>query len=192
MVVGINPKTVAKWRKRAGIEDLKTRPKEPRSTVLTKAENAAVVTVRRHTLLSPDGYLHAMKPTIVQLTRPALHQRLQRNGISRLPDIAGDKPRRQKFKRYPIELFHIDIADMQRAEGKLHLFVRFDRTHKFAVTRRVEKADRRTAWEALQHTLEAVPCPLRTILTDNGLQFAEQPRNRTAIHSRPMRFAHDL
>lgn len=32
--LGINPKTVAKWRKRATVEDLKTGPKEPRSTVL--------------------------------------------------------------------------------------------------------------------------------------------------------------
>ncbi len=33
--MGINPKTVAKWRKRATVEDLKTGPKEPRSKVLT-------------------------------------------------------------------------------------------------------------------------------------------------------------
>jgi hypothetical protein len=29
---------------------------------------------------------------------------------------------------------------------------------------------------------------LHTILTDNGIQFAEQPRNRNAIYSRPMHF----
>src|SRR5690606_21644636 len=29
--LGINPKTVAKWRKRATVEDLKTGPTEPRS-----------------------------------------------------------------------------------------------------------------------------------------------------------------
>ena len=33
--LGINPKTVAKWRKRATVEDLKAGPKEPRSKVLT-------------------------------------------------------------------------------------------------------------------------------------------------------------
>ena len=36
--LGINPKTVAKWRKRAAVEDMKTGPTEPRSTVLTEAE----------------------------------------------------------------------------------------------------------------------------------------------------------
>ena len=49
--LGINSKTVAKWRKRATVEDLKTGPKEPRSTVLTEAEKAMIVGFRRHTLL---------------------------------------------------------------------------------------------------------------------------------------------
>ena len=39
---------------------------------------------------------------IPHLTRSALHRCLQRHGISRLPDVEGDKSRRQKFKRYPI------------------------------------------------------------------------------------------
>lgn len=36
--LGINPKTVAKWRKRQSVEDRKTGPTEPRSTVLSKEE----------------------------------------------------------------------------------------------------------------------------------------------------------
>ena len=47
--LGINPKTVAKWRKRATVEDLKTGPpKEPRSTVLTEEEEAAIETGPRN------------------------------------------------------------------------------------------------------------------------------------------------
>ncbi len=83
---------------------------------------------------------------------------------------------------------HIDIAEVQKAEGKLFLFVGIDRTAKFAVAQLVATADRKTAWEFLQHMLEAVPYQVHTILTDNGIQFAEQPRNRNTIHSRPMRF----
>lgn len=37
---GVNPKTVSKWRKRATVEDIKTGPTEPRSTVLSEAEEA--------------------------------------------------------------------------------------------------------------------------------------------------------
>lgn len=35
--------------------------------------------------------------------------------------------------------------------------------------------------------LEAVPYKVHTISTDNGMQFAEQPRNRNTIYCRPMR-----
>jgi len=37
------------------------------------------------------------------------------------------------------------------------------------VTQLVDKADRKTAWEFLQHMLEAVPYQVHTILTDNVL-----------------------
>jgi len=91
---------------------------------------------------------------------------------------AADKPKQQKFKRYAIGYFHIDITEAQTAEGRLYLFVGIDRTSKFAVTQLMEKANRKTAWEFLQHMLQAVPYQVHTILTDNGIPFAEQPRNR--------------
>ncbi|MEN2749804.1 integrase core domain-containing protein, partial [Sphingomonas sp. T9W2] len=40
----------------------------------------------------------------------------------------------------------------------------------------------------LEHLLKAVPYRIHTILTDNGIQFAEQPRNRNTAWSRQMRF----
>jgi transposase InsO family protein len=199
--LGIHPKTVAKWRRRETVEDRKTGPKEPRSTVLSAAEEATVVAFRRHTLLPLDDCLYALQPSIPHLTRSALHRCLQRHGISRLPDVEGDKPKRQRFKRYPIGFFHMDIAELQTAEGKLYLFVAIDRTSKFAVAQLVEKADRRTAWEFLEHLLKAIPYRIHTILTDRaigtplvretmarGIQFAEQPGNRNTAYSRQMRF----
>ncbi len=182
------PQDGAKWRKRETVEDRKTGPKEPRSTVVTEADEAMIVAFRRHTLLTLDDCLYALQPSIRHLTRSALHRCLQRHDISRLPEVEGDKPKRQKFKRYPIGLLHIDIAEVQTAEGKLHLFVAIDRTSKLAVAQLVETADRRTAWEFLERVLEAVPYKIHTILTDKGIQFAEQPRNRNTIYSRPMRF----
>jgi transposase InsO family protein len=147
-----------------------------------------VVAFRRHTLLPLDDCLYALQPSIPHLTRSALHRCLQRHGISRLPDMEGDKPKRQKFKRYPIGYFHVDIAELRTNEGKLYLFVAIDRTSKFAVAQLVDKANRKTAWEFLETVLEAVPYKVHTILTDNGIQFCEQPRNRNTAYSRPMRF----
>jgi hypothetical protein len=94
-----------------------------------------VVAFRRYILLPLDDCLYALQPLIPHLTRPPLHRCVQRHGIFRLPDIEGDKPKRQRFKRYPIGFFHIDIAEVQIAEGKLYLFASIDRTRKFAVTR---------------------------------------------------------
>ena len=51
---GINPKTVAKWRKRSSVADLPTGPKQPRSTILSPADEAIIVAFRRHTLLPLD------------------------------------------------------------------------------------------------------------------------------------------
>ena len=48
---GINPKTVAKWKKRTFVHDAPMGPKDPRSTVLTVEEEAIAVAFRRHTLL---------------------------------------------------------------------------------------------------------------------------------------------
>lgn len=96
--LGINPKTVAKWGKRATVEELKTGPKTPHSTTLTEAEEAAVGAFRRHTLLLLDDCLYALQLSVLHLTRSAvhrctaapLHRCLQRYGISRMPDIKGD------------------------------------------------------------------------------------------------------
>ena len=74
--------------------------------------------------------------------------------------------------------FHIDIAEWRTNEGKRYLFVAIDRTSKFAVVQLVDKANRKTAWEFLEAVLEAVPYKIHTILTDNGIQFCEQQRNR--------------
>src|SRR3954454_547135 len=135
----INPKTVAKWRKRTSHADLRTGPREPRSTVLSVAEEAVVVAFRRHTLLPFDDCLYALQPTIPHLTRSSLHRCLQRRGIGRLPDVEGDRPAKKKFKAYPIGFFHIDIAEVRTEQGKLHMFVAIDRTSKFSFVELHEK-----------------------------------------------------
>jgi len=97
------------------VSDLPTGPKEASSTVLTVEEEAIIVAFRRHTLLPLDDCLYALQSTIAHLSRSSLHRCLQRHGISRLPEVEGDKPQKKKFKSYPIGYFHIDIAEVQTA-----------------------------------------------------------------------------
>ena len=128
---GINPKTVAKWRKRGFARDAPMGPKEVRSTVLEPEEEAAIVAFRKYTLLPLDDCLYALQPSFPQLTRSSLHRCLQRHGISRLPEIEGEKPAKKKFKAYPIGYFHVDIAEVQTDEGRLYLFVAIVRLPQF-------------------------------------------------------------
>src|SRR3989304_6288505 len=159
---GINQKTVAKWKKRSSVVDLPTGPKAPRSTVLSIAEEAIIVAFRRHTLLPLDDCLYTLQPTIPHLTRSSLHRCLQRHGISRLPEVEGDKPDKKKFKAYPIGYFHIDIAEVRTEEGKLYLFVAIDRTSKFAFVELHEKATRPIAGDFPRHLIPPPPLAVHT------------------------------
>src|SRR6201985_1663027 len=146
---GINPKTVAKWKKRGSVADLPTGPKVAASTVLSVEEEAVIVAFRRHSLLPLDDGLYALQPTIPHLTRSSLHRCLQRHGVSRLPQVEGEASPKRQFKAYPIGYFHIDIAEVRTAEGKLHLIVAIDRTLKFAFVELHEKVTRRDAADFL-------------------------------------------
>src|SRR6478735_5310938 len=189
---GLNHKTVAKWRKRAFVNDVPMGPKAPRSTVLSPEEEAIVVAFRKHTLLPLDDCLYALQATIPNLTRSSLHRCLKRHGISRLPEIAGDKISKKPFKRYPIGYFHIDIAEVRTEEGKLHLFVAIDRTSKFAFAQLHEKANRHTATAFLKALIAVVPYKIHTILTDNGIQFCDLPKNRSGPTARWQTHMFDL
>ena len=111
--------------------------------MLSIEDEAIIVAFRRHTLLPLDDCLYALQATIPHLTRSSLHRCLQRHGISRLPEVEGDKPDKRKFKTYPIGYFHVDIAEVRTEEGRLYLFVAIDRTSKFAFVELHEKADGR-------------------------------------------------
>ena len=64
-----NQKTVAKWRKRAGVADLPTGPRVPKSTVLSPEDAAIIVAFRGHTLLPLDDCLDSLQPSIPHLKR---------------------------------------------------------------------------------------------------------------------------
>ena len=96
--------------------------------MLSVEDEAIIVAFRRHTLLPLDDCLYALQATIPKLTRSALHRCLQRHGISRLPDVAGDRADKRKFKAYPLCYFHIDIAEVRTGQGRLYLLVAIDRT----------------------------------------------------------------
>lgn len=71
--------------------------------MLTVEKEAIIVAFRECTLLRLDDRPFARRPTMPRLTRSPLHRRLQRCGISRLPEVEGGKASgRSKFTSYPI------------------------------------------------------------------------------------------
>lgn len=141
------------------------------STVLTIDEEVVVVAFRRRTLLPLDDCLYALQPTIPHLTRSSLHRCLQRHGISRLPEVEGEASPKRKFKSYPIGFFHIDLAEVRTAEGRLYMLVAIDRTSKFAFVELHREAKQRTAGDFLRRLAAALPYKINTVLTDNGIHF---------------------
>ena len=178
---GINPKTVAKWRARTSVLDEPMGPRDTARQHLSQEQEHLAIALRKQGHLSLDDLMGQLLETAPRRSRSALHRCLQRHGISRLPDVDGDKPKRQRFKRYPIGFFHIDIAEVQTAEGKLYLFVAIDRTSKFAFVRLVQKAGKMAAAQFLRDLIAAVPYRLHKVLTDNGIQFANRSCDTTAF-----------
>ena len=164
----LNAKTVAKWRRRTTVEDARMGPRQPHSTVLTTEQEAIIIAFRQRTLLALDDCLYALQASIPHLTRSSLHRCLQRHGISRLPEVEGDKPAKKKFAKYAIGYFHVDIAEVHTEQGRLYLFVAIDRTAKFAYAELHPNQTRTTACQFLRRLIDAVPYRIHIVLTDNG------------------------
>jgi len=174
----LNPKTVAKWRSRTGTADAPMGPHQPRSTVLTEAEEAIVVEFRRRTLLPLDDVLGCLRETIPKLTRSALHRCLVRHGISRLPQDKEAASKRKRFAETRIGYVHIDVCELRLAEGKLFMFLAIDRVSKFTYVAFRDANTKMNGAAFLREVIAAFPYRIHTVLTDNGMAFADLPKNR--------------
>lgn len=173
---GINEKTVLKWRGRQSVDDMPMGPKGRRSTVLSPMEEAAIVALRVQARLPLDDVYIALKDVIPHLSRSSLHRCLQRHGISQLPKVDREKPK--KFKAYEIGYFHIDIAELRHEDGKAYLYVAVDRTSKLVFARIYRRATKLAAAGFLKALVRTVPYKIHTVLTDNGIQFAQFERSK--------------
>lgn len=178
----VNPKTIIKWRKREDTKDLPMGPKKIKSTVLSESEEKSIVAFRKMTELPLDDVLYSLQDTIPHLTRSSLHRCLKRHGCSVLPkkDISTSTDKK-KFKQYPIGYFHIDIAEVRTAEGKLYLYVAIDRTSKFAYAELHKSQTKMIAAEFLRNLIQAVPYKIHKVLTDNGIQFTNHVHHKNAF-----------
>lgn len=177
----LNPKTVLKWRRRTMTQDAPMGPRRAHSASLSPLEEAAVVEFRRRTLLPLDDVLGCLREQLPQLSRSALHRCLRRHGISRLPPTLERRSKRGHFAEAKIGYVHIDASEVRSAEGKLHLFLAIDRVSKFTYVELHPRATMLTGARFLRSVVNAFPYAIHTILTDNGVAFADSPRYRHGV-----------
>ena len=178
---GINPKTVAKWKKRAFVHDapmgLKTRARRSCRS-------------RRRPSRSPSASIRCCRSTIASMPcRPPSRISPAHRFIAAISATTSAGCRKWKAislprrlsKKYPIGYFHVDIAEVRTEEGKLYLFVAVDRISKFAFAQLHDKAGKLVAAEFLRDLIDAVPYKIHTVLTDNGIQFVNRKRDNNAL-----------
>src|SRR6266446_2301093 len=153
-------------------------PRNPMSTVLTPVEEAMIVEFRRRTLLPLDDVLGCLKDSIPKLTRSSLHRCLERHGISRLPESEEKASKRGRFADTAIGYVHIDICEPRLAEGKLNIFLAIDGVSKFTYVEFHENAGKMNGADFLRNVVKAFAYKSHTVLTDNGMAFADLPKNR--------------
>jgi hypothetical protein len=181
---GLSRTTVTKWRMRTTTSDAPMGPRNPHSTVLTPVEEAMIVEFRRRTLLPLDDVLGCLRDSIPKLTRSSLHRCLERHGISRLPETEKTASKRGHFADTPIGYVHIDICELRLAEGKLHMFLAIDRVSKFVYVEFHEQATKLIGAAFMRNVVAVFPYKIHTVLTDNGMPFADLPKNRSGATAR--------
>jgi transposase InsO family protein len=128
---GLNPKTVAKWRKRDGTDDMPIGPKPARHRKLTAEEEGTIVRFRAHTLLPLDDCLYALQARIPHLSRSSLHRCLQRHGVSRLAETVEVGDAAENGGTQPPGCLYIDTSEVRSTEGTHYLFNAIDQASKF-------------------------------------------------------------
>ena len=183
--LSLNPKTVIKWKNAPSVEDKKSGPTQPKSTVLTEQEEKVICEFRRVSRFSLDDVFIALTDNIPAMTRSNLYRCLLRNGLNRLPIEAQPSREKKSFKDYPIGYVHVDISEIHTQEGKAYLFVGIDRATKYTYIELHTKMTQNNACLFLKNFIADCPFIIHTLLTDNGAQFTYkllsehlQPKNK--------------
>jgi transposase InsO family protein len=101
-----------------------------------------------------------------------------RHGVSRLPRDGEKASKRGRFAETAIGYVHIDVCELRLAEGKLFMFLAIDRVTKFSHVAFLDANTKPNGAAFLREVVQAFPYGIHTVLTDNGMAFADLPKNR--------------
>nr|WP_188773200.1 IS481 family transposase [Novosphingobium endophyticum] len=167
---GINPKTVAKWKKRESADDLPHGPKPGRHRKLTAEEEGMIVQFREHTLLPLDDCLYALQAHIPHLSRSSLHRCLQRHGINRLAE-ASDVRMGVGQETPPLGDLHIDTSQVRSNDGSHCLFNAIEQSSKFVFVQMGTRGKAADAAGFLAALAERSPLRIERVFTVDAEPF---------------------
>ncbi|MDB5374762.1 MAG: Integrase catalytic region, partial [Belnapia sp.] len=86
--------------------------------------------------------------------------------------------KRKRFTETTIGYVHIDICELRLAEGKLIMILAIDRVSKFTHVEFLPAATKLNGAAFLREAVATFPYAIHTVLTDNGMAFADLPKYR--------------
>lgn len=178
--LGLDRRTVAKWRARASIEDEPRGPKTKGPRALSLGDEAIIVAFRRLTLLSLDDCHYALKAAIPYLTRSSLQRCLVRNGLNRLDQIRGLGDR---VTPEGLGYVFVNAMPITTAEGLIYFYSAFDPASKLIYSRGYAEMDAAAAAAFLEDLVDCWPYQVRKVTTEDDPIFISPgagPRSRGA------------
>ena len=168
--IGVNPKTVAKWKQRTSSADLPRGPKRGQLRKLTAEEVGIIVQFREHTLLPLDDCLYALQAQIPHLSRSTLHRCLQRHGVSSLSSTRKPRVGIEQDVSALGDL-HIEHAQVNAHDGAYFLFNAIEHASKFVFVQMGKGGDDMAAADFLAVLLRRHPCRIRRVFTTDDKPF---------------------
>ena len=176
---GITEQTVYKWKKRDVFGD-RSHTAHRLQTVLTPAQEAIVVHLRRTLLLPLDDLLAVTREFLSpDVSRSGLDRCLRRHGAGNLNALKPQEPvqTHKAFKSYEPGYVHVDVKylpQMQDESSRRYLFVAIDRATRWVFVQFKASKTAVSARAFLAALHKACPIKISKLLTDNGKEFTDR------------------
>ena len=176
---GITEQTVYKWKKRQVFSD-RSHTAHHLQTVLTPAQEAIVVELRRTLLLPLDDLLAVTREFICpDVSRSGLDRCLRRHAVGNLNELKPQAPAQahKAFKSYEPGYVHVDVKYLpqMKDEGRRrYLFVAIDRATRWVFVQFKANKTAASAHAFLKALHKACPVKISKLLSDNGKEFTDR------------------
>jgi transposase len=174
---GVNRKTIAKWKARASVSDERMGPKNPRSSVLTRDDEAIILAYRWRTRLRLNDCHDRLSRLMPKLSRSALYRCLKRRGLNRIGKTATSPRLTSSALRgpYTFEITANEVVFLDNVRGVVFpVFLAVEEITKHVYAEVVDIAPENAA-AFLTHLVAEFPQRINAVTTDIHPAFTDWP-----------------